>query len=83
MANNRASQVDSDRISEVLGQVQLPLSNAEFALEQFLLANGQRLDTETRVLLAGVRDCIGRVASTARHLSHKGESSGRAVEHAA
>ena len=83
MASNVAPQRDSDRISEVLGRVQLPLSNAEFALEQFLLANGQRLDTETRVLLAGVRDCIGRVALTTRSLSGKGGGVEPPVEHAA
>ena len=58
-----------DRIGEVLSAVQLPLENVAFALEQYLLANGQRLDPETRVLLAGVRDCVGRVAGSTRRLS--------------
>lgn len=58
-----------DRIGEVLSAVQLPLENVEFALEQYLLANGQRLDAETRVLLAGVRDCVGRVAGSTRRLA--------------
>jgi hypothetical protein len=64
---------DCDRIGEVISAVQLPLENVEFALDQYLLAHGQRLDTETRVLLAGVRDCVGRVAVSARRLSrHEG-----------
>ena len=59
-----------DRIGEVIGAVQLPLENVEFALEQYLLDNGTRLDTETRVLLASIRDCVGRIAVTARRLSN-------------
>jgi len=83
MASSLARQRDADRISEVLSGVQLPLSNAEFALEQFLMSNGQRLDIETRVLLAGVRDCIGRVVLTTRNLSEKREAGKPQVEHAA
>ena len=49
--------------------MQLPLENVEYALEQYLLEHGQRLDTETRILLAGIRDCVGRVAVSARRLS--------------
>ncbi len=63
--------------------MQLPLSNAEFALEQFLLSNGPRLDTETRMLLAGVRDCIGRVAVSARKLSEDENSDEPGVNRAA
>lgn len=69
MASNSWDCPDNDRIGEVIGAVQLPLENAEFALDQYLLTHGQRLDTETRVLLAGVRDCIGRVAVSARRLA--------------
>lgn len=58
-----------DAVGEVLDSVQLPLENVEYAIAQYLLANGQRLDTETRVLLAGVRDCIARVAMRARRLA--------------
>ncbi len=60
---------DSDRIGEVMIAVQLPLENVEFLLEQYLLANGARLDGETRALLAGVRDCVGRVGISARRLA--------------
>ena len=60
-----------DRIGEVMSGVQLPLENVEFALEQYLLSHGQRLDTETRILLAGVRDCVGRVVVSTRRLSHR------------
>ena len=69
MASKNREYPDEDRIGEVICTLQLPLENVEYALEQYLLENGQRLDTETRILLAGVRDCIGRVAVTARRLS--------------
>lgn len=69
MASTPRQDPDPDRIGEVMSNVQLPLENVEFALQQYLLANGQRLDAETRALLAGVRDCVGRVAVSTRHLS--------------
>ncbi len=69
MASGLWQDSDCDRIGEVMSGVQLPLENVEFALEQYLLAHGQRLDTETRILLAGVRDCVGRVVVSARRLS--------------
>jgi hypothetical protein len=56
-----------DQIGEVIGAVQLPLENVEFALEPYLLDNGQRLDTEPRVLLASIRYCVGRIAVSARN----------------
>ncbi len=69
MASGLGQEPEYDRIGEVISAVQLPLENVEFALEQYLLAHGQRLDTETRDLLAGVRDCVGRVVVSARRLS--------------
>jgi hypothetical protein len=69
MVSGMRQDPEGDRIGEVMSRVQLPLENVEFALEQYLLSNGQRLDTETRILLAGVRDCVGRVVVSARHLS--------------
>ncbi len=69
MASGLGQNPDCDRIGKVMRGVQLPLENVEFTLEQYLLAHGQRLDTETRVLLAGVRDCVGRVVVSARRLS--------------
>jgi len=70
---------DCNRIDEVISGVQLPLENVEFTLEQYLLAHGQRLDTETRILLAGVRDSVRQVAVSARRLSrHQGAAPGRA-----
>ncbi len=74
---------DCDRIGEVIGAVQLPLENVEFALDQYLLAHGQRLDTETRILLAGVRDCVGRVVVSARRLSRREGGAPERVGHAA
>jgi len=71
-----------DRIGEVIGTVQLPLENVAFALEQYLLANGQRLDPETRALLAGVRDCVGRVAVSTRRLARR-EHTGHDISRAA
>ena len=62
---------ETDRIGEVMSAVQLPLENVEFALEQYLLVNGPRLDAETRSLLAGVRDCLGRVVVSTRHLARR------------
>lgn len=50
----------------VIEGVRLPLENIEFTIEQYLLNHGARLDTETRCLLAGVRDGVRRVASKAR-----------------
>lgn len=69
MASSIPQSQKRDQIGEVMSRVQLPLENVEFALEQYLLANGQRLDTETRILLAGVRDCVGRVVISTRRLS--------------
>lgn len=53
---NRANNAD------FVAGVELPLRNLEFIINQYLMDNGTRLDTETRCLLAGVRDCVGRVA---------------------
>ena len=71
MASGVWQDPDCDRIGEVISAVQLPLENVEFALQQYLLSHGQRLDTETRILLAGVRDCVGRVVVSTRRLSRR------------
>jgi hypothetical protein len=79
MVSELLQEPDCDRIGEVICALQLPLENVEFALDQYLLAHGQRLDTETRILLAGVRDCVGRVVVSARRLSRReGDAPGRA-----
>ncbi len=79
MVSELLQEPDCDRIGEVICALQLPLENVEFALDQYLLAHGQRLDTETRILLAGVRDCVGRVVVSARRLSRReGGAPGRA-----
>ena len=78
MVSELLQEPDCDRIGEVICALQLPLENVEFALDQYLLAHGQRLDTETRILLAGVRDCVGRVVVSARRLSRReGDGPGR------
>lgn len=62
------SALNDETVTEVLSGVQLPLENVEYTIQQYLLANGTRLDTETRLLLAGVRDCVGRVAGSTRQM---------------
>lgn len=57
---------DTDPNVVAIEGVRLPLENIEFTIEQFLLDHGSRLDTETRCLLAGVRDGVRRVAIKAR-----------------
>jgi hypothetical protein len=57
------------RLAEVVSDVQIPLDNLAYTVEAYLLANGPRLDTETRLLLAGVRDCAGRVAGSVREMA--------------
>ena len=83
MANGLWQGPECDQIGEVMGRVQLPLENVEFALEQYLLAHGQRLDTETRILLAGVRDCVGRVVVSPRRISHGEGTASRNANRAA
>jgi hypothetical protein len=53
--------------AEMLADVEISLKNLEYTIEQYLLTNGARLDAQTRLLLAGVRDCVGRVAGSTRH----------------
>ena len=83
MTRNSRDNPDTDRIGEVITAVQLPLENVEYALEQYLLSHGQRLDVETRVLLAGVRDCVGRVVVSARRLTRKDATAGSRIGRAA
>ena len=63
---NQSEGVSAD---DLLKRVHLPMANLEFVIEQYLLTNGQRLDLETRTLLAGVRDAVGRVSDTARDMA--------------
>ncbi|HSF95290.1 MAG TPA: hypothetical protein VLA52_09715 [Thermohalobaculum sp.] len=83
MTSIEKKNANGDRIGEVICAMQLPLENVEYALERYLLENGQRLDTETRILLAGIRDCIGRVAVSARRLSRTADASDEQVGRAA
>ena len=69
-------QSSYDPVTHAYVGVQLPLENVEFTIEQYLLDNGQRLDTETRVLLANVRDCIGSVAGSTREILRGGHTGG-------
>jgi hypothetical protein len=57
------------RLAEVVSDVQIPLDNLAYTVEAYLMANGSRLDVETRLLLAGVRDCAGRVAGSVREMA--------------
>lgn len=58
-----------DRLEQMMSNVQMPLENIEFTIEQYLLENGSRIDPETRFLLARVRDSVGRIAVSTRRLS--------------
>lgn len=62
-----------ERLDEALEAIRLPLENVEFTIEQYLLQNGARLDTDTRLFLAGVRDCIGRAAVSTRRLTRSAD----------
>ncbi|MEM6664484.1 MAG: hypothetical protein AAF666_20160 [Pseudomonadota bacterium] len=68
---NHLDQRHEPRVGEVLDDVSIPLANLEYTIEQYLLAHGARLDTETRFLLAGVRDCVGQVAGSTRRLTDR------------
>lgn len=57
------------RLDEVMADIQMPLQNLAFTLDAYLLANGTRLDVETRFLLAGARDCANRVAGSVRQVA--------------
>lgn len=59
----------ADRIGELVSDVQLPLENIEFVIEQYLMANAVWLDPETSILLAGVRDGVGKIAALSRTLT--------------
>lgn len=54
------------RLGEVLSNIQMPLENLAWTIEEYLLAHGARLDSETRFLLAGARDCADQVAGSVR-----------------
>ena len=60
-----------DQVRDVVAGIELPLMNAEFAIEEYLLENGPRLDTETRILLAAVRDCLQDVSDSTRRLTRQ------------
>jgi hypothetical protein len=66
--SNENKTVDT-RLAEVVSDVQIPLDNLAYTVEAYLMANGSRLDIETRLLLAGVRDCAGRVAGSVRQMA--------------
>ena len=53
-----------DNPADYVNSVALPLKNLEFLINDYLMANGTRLDVETRLLLAGVRDSLDRVANS-------------------
>lgn len=59
-------------LSDVVSDVQIPLDNLAWTIEAYLMAHGQRLDTDTRFLLAGVRDCADRVAGSVRRIARQG-----------
>ena len=60
-----------DPFVEVVTGIEMPIQNAEFAIHAFLMANGNRLDLETRTLLAGVRDCLHKVTDQTRRVTRR------------
>ncbi|MEL6217238.1 MAG: hypothetical protein AAFR79_02045 [Pseudomonadota bacterium] len=68
----RPAQNAAWAIDDPISSIRLPLENLEYTLEQYLMDNGCRLDVETRILLAGVRDCVARVAVSTRRLENAG-----------
>ena len=69
MQHTNKNQTVDARLAEVVSDVQIPLDNLAYTVEAYLMANGARLDVETRLLLAGVRDCAGRVAGSVREMA--------------
>lgn len=61
--------LSNTQIGQVIRDLHLPLSNLEYTIEQHLLTHGLRIDAETRLLLASVRDCVGNLAACTRHLT--------------
>lgn len=70
---------ERERISEVMSRVHLPLTNIEFVIEQYLMTQGARLDLETRMLLACVRDGVGQVADSTRRLTESEDTSDQEI----
>lgn len=60
------------RLGEVVSDIEIPLENLVYTIEAYLMANGTWLDTETRFLLAGVRDCADRLAGSVRRVARQG-----------
>ena len=58
-----------NRQADVVSDIQIPLDNLAYTVQAYLLANGPRLDTDTRFLLAGIRDCADRIAGSVRRAS--------------
>lgn len=60
---------DDDPIRKVLSGVQIPLENLEFTLDEFLKAKGSEIDSETRLMLTGIRDSVGYIAWQTREIA--------------
>lgn len=71
------------RLAEVVSDVQIPLDNLAWTIEAYLMENGTRLDTETRFLLAGIRDCADLVAGRIRFMARQEAPAARATAPAA
>ncbi len=54
------------QVYEVLTDVRIPLENIEYAVCEYLRRNSNRLDPQTRSLLMGICDCVGRVANSTK-----------------
>lgn len=71
MQQSNEKKTSGAHFAEVVSDVQIPLDNLAYTVEAYLMANGTRLDVETRLLLAGVRDCAGRVAGSVRQMARE------------
>lgn len=65
-----SAQPVGDEKADLVSGLQLPLMNMETTIQMYLLANGARLDPETRLLLAGVRDGLSKVLTRSKSFDH-------------
>lgn len=62
MKLSETGAVPNEPTAEVVRELQLPLKNMEYTVQSYLLENASRLDPETRLLLAGLRDSLAMMA---------------------
>ncbi|HUF56200.1 MAG TPA: hypothetical protein VMM55_06520 [Thermohalobaculum sp.] len=60
---------ESDRCTQILRRVHLPLENLEFTIDSYIQDNATLLDRQTRTMLIAVRENVHRLAHTSRVLA--------------